>query len=55
MNMWGVRKSLGVRSLQAKIEERVLRRTGHVLRMENTRLTNRVSNPRGISQYPDMG
>ena len=37
-NMWGVRKSLGVRSLQAKIEERVLRRIGHVLWMENTRL-----------------
>ena len=35
----GSEKSLGVRSLQAKIEERVLRRIGHVLRMENTRLT----------------
>ena len=31
VNMWGVRKSLGVRSMQAKTEERVLRRIGHVL------------------------
>ena len=43
VNMWGVRKSLGVRSLQAMIEERVLRRIGHVLRMENTRPTKRVT------------
>ena len=43
VNMWGVRKSLGVRSLQAKIEESVLRRIGHVLRMENTRPTKRVT------------
>ena len=43
MNMWGVRRSLGVRSLQARIEERVLRRIGHVLRMENTRPTKRVT------------
>ena len=38
-----MRKSLGVRSLQAKIEERVLQRIGHVLRMENTRPTKRVT------------
>ena len=36
MNMWGVR-SFGVRSMQAKIEERVMRRVGNVLRMENNR------------------
>ena len=36
MKMWGGRKSLGVRSLQAKIEERVLRRIGHVLGMADS-------------------
>ena len=41
--MWGVRRSLGVRSLQAKIEERVMQRIGHVLRMENTHPTKRVT------------
>ena len=40
--MWEVR-SFGVRSIQAKIEERVLRRIGHVLRMENNRLTKRIT------------
>ena len=39
VNMWGVRRKLGVRSMQAKIEERVLRRIGHVLRMDNKRPT----------------
>ena len=39
VNMWGVRRTLGIRSMQAKIEERVLRRIGHVLRMNNNRLT----------------
>ena len=31
----GVRRNLGVRSLQAQIEESVLRWIGHVLRMDN--------------------
>ena len=43
LNMWGVKRSLGVRSLQAKIEERVLRRIGYVLRLENARPTKRVT------------
>ena len=43
VNMWGVRRSLGVRSMEAKIEERALRRIGHVLRMENTRPTKRIT------------
>ena len=43
VNMWGMRKSLGVRSLQAKIEERELGRIGTVLRMENTRPPKRVT------------
>ena len=29
--MWGVGRALGVRSMQAKVEERVLRWMGHVL------------------------
>ena len=37
VNMWGVRRKLGIRSIQAKIEERALRRIGHVLRMDNNR------------------
>ena len=43
MNMWGVRRALGVRSMQARIEERVLRRIGHVLRMDNNRPTKQIT------------
>ena len=43
VNMWGVRRSLGVRSMEAKIEERVLRRIGHVQRMDNNRPTKRIT------------
>ena len=43
VNMFAVRKKLGVTSMQMKVEERSLRRIGHVLRMENTRLTKRVT------------
>ena len=42
VNMWGVRRDLRVRSMQAKIEERVLRRIGHVLRMDNNRSTKQI-------------
>ena len=35
VSMWGVRRDLGVRSMQAEIEERVLRQIGHVLCMDN--------------------
>ena len=42
INMFGVRKQLGVKSIECKIEERTLRRIGHVLRMPNTRLTKKV-------------
>ena len=38
-NMWDVRARLGVKSVQWKIEKRVLERIGHVLRMSNERLT----------------
>ena len=38
----GVR-TLGIRSMQAKIEERVLRRIGHVLRMDNNRPTKQIT------------
>ena len=43
VNMWGVRRSLGVRSMEDKIEERVLRRIGHVLRMENNHPTKLIT------------
>ena len=43
VNMWGVRIKLGIRSMQAKIEERVLRRIGHVLRMDNNRPTKQMT------------
>ena len=43
MSMWGVRRSLGIKSMQAKNKERVLRRIGHVLGMESTRPTKRVT------------
>ena len=38
-NMFGVRKSLQVDSLQLKIEKRTLERIGHVLRMDRDRMT----------------
>ena len=41
--MWGVRRKLGVRSMDAKIEERILRRIGHVTRMENNRPTKQTT------------
>ena len=43
VNMWGVRRELEVRSMQAKIEERALRRMGHVLRMDNNRPTKQIT------------
>lgn len=39
VNMWDVRRMLGVKSLRWKIEKRVLERIGHVVRMGNERLT----------------
>ena len=42
VNMFGVRKQLGIESLRAKIEKRSLQRVGHVLRMPNDRLTKRI-------------
>ena len=39
MNMQDVRTRLGVKSIRWKIEKRVLERIGHVMRMENTRVT----------------
>ena len=39
VNMWDVRKRLGVKSIRWKIEKRVLERIGHVMRMGNERLT----------------
>ena len=43
VNMWGVRRDLRVRQLQAKMERRVMRRTGHVLRLDNNRPTKQTT------------
>ena len=42
VNMIDVRKKLGVRALESKIEKRVLERVGHVMRMGDERLTKAV-------------
>ena len=42
MNMIDVRGMLGVRTLEAKIEKRVLERIGHVMRMGDERMTKAV-------------
>ena len=42
MNMTDVRQRLGIKSVEWKIERRVLERIGHVMRMENDRLTKAV-------------
>ena len=39
VNMTDVRERLGVKSVEWKIEKRVLERIGHVMRMENDRIT----------------
>ena len=41
-NMWDVRRELGVKSLRWKIEKRVLERVGHVMRMDDGRMTKAV-------------
>ena len=41
-NMTDVRQRLGIKSVEWKIERRVLERIGHVLRMENDRLAKAV-------------
>ena len=38
-NMTDVRQRLGIKSVDWKIERRVLERIGHLMRMENGRLT----------------
>ena len=42
VNMFDVRRSLGVKSVGIKVEKRVLERIGHVMRMGNERLTKAV-------------
>ena len=42
VNMTDVRQRLGIKSVEWKIERRVLERIGHVMRMENDRLTKAV-------------
>ena len=42
VNMFGIRKLLGIESLRAKIERRSLQRMGHVFRTSNDRLTKMV-------------
>ena len=43
VNLWAVRRNFGVTSMQAKIEERVMRRISHILRMENNHPTKRIT------------
>ena len=43
VSMWGIKRDLGVRSMQAKIEERVLRLVGHVLHMDNNHPTKQIT------------
>jgi hypothetical protein len=43
VNMYDVRKELGIRSLKSKIEKRVLERMGHVLRMGKERTVRNVT------------
>ena len=38
-NMFDIRRELGVKSVRQKVEKRILERIGHVIRMEDTRLT----------------
>ena len=42
VNMFGIRKLLGIESLRAKVERRSLQRMGLVLRLSNDRLTKKV-------------
>ena len=42
VNMTDVRQRLRIKSVEWKIERRVLERIGHVMRMENDRLTKAV-------------
>ena len=43
VNMFQVRKDLGVGSLKMKIEKRTLERIGHVLRMKNDRIVKQIT------------
>ena len=43
VNMFQVRKTLGVGSLELKIEKRTLERLGHVLRMKNDRVVKQIT------------
>ena len=43
VNMFHVRKTLGVGSLEMKIEKRTLERIGHVLRMKNDRIVKQIT------------
>ena len=42
-NMQDVRSELGVKSIRSKIEKRVLSRVGHVIRMDDSRMTKQVT------------
>ena len=42
VNMQDLRNELGVTTIRTKIEKRVMERIGHVIRMEDTRMTKAV-------------
>ena len=43
VNMQDIRNELGVKSIRSKVEKRVLQRIGHVVRMEDDRMTKAVT------------
>ena len=43
INMLGVRRDLGVRSMEAKTEDKVLRPIGHILSTDNNRPTKQIT------------
>ena len=42
-NMYSIRGTLKVVSMHMKIEKRSLQRIGHILRMDNSRLTKKIT------------
>ena len=55
VNMYEIRRQLGIVSVQRKIEMRALYRLGHVLRLPNDRLTKKVVLGRWCEDREDAG
>ena len=54
-NMYDVRKELGIKSVRAKVEKRVLERVGHVMRLEDGCMVKSVTLGwlEDLEQYPE--